>query len=159
MHDEEFFNIKSNQFDNAIFFLERSGLDSPNELQTLQSVYHNAVLYYVKNNNFSKARFYASKSGKSDLTKYIDEREAFDFYEKGSLDKARQAFQRLGNQQMVKAVYSKQYNVLYSRVAGLSNLATMRSHKSDYRKMLELAQKMEDPKLTQDLRRILDQLQ
>lgn len=151
-------SLKSQQFDTAVFFLEKAGLDSADEIQTLQTVYHNAVLYHVKQHSFSKARSYAGKSSEADLRKYVDEREALYLYEKGSLVRARELFERAGNRQMVKACYAKEYNALQSRVAGLKDLATMRSHRGDYQKMLGLAVKMEDQALADNLRRIIGQL-
>lgn len=151
-------SLKAKQFETAVFFLQKAGLDSPDEVQTLQTVYHNAVLYYVKEHSFSKARNYAGKSSETDLRKYVDEREAQYFYEQGSLAKARQLFERAGNRQMIKACYAKEYNALQSRVAGLRDLTTMRAHKSDYQKMLDLAVKMEDQALAENLRRVIGQL-
>jgi hypothetical protein len=150
--------MKDNDFDTAVFFLEKTGLGSQEEQKFLADIFHNAVIYQVKQRNYSKARFYAAKSSESDLKKYIDENEALHLFESGSLNRARELFQQAGNQQMVKACYGKEYNQIQARVAGLKDLATMRSHRSDYQKMLELAGKMEDSALAEKLRNLLSQL-
>ncbi len=150
--------LKDNDFETAIFFLEKSGLTSEEERRFLADIFHNAVVYHVKLKNFQKARFYASKSTETDLTNYIDEAEGYDLFQKGSLSRARELFQKTGNQQMIKACYGKEYNNIQSRVAGLNNLAVMQSHRSDYQKMLELAQKMDDQALAAKLRDLLNQL-
>lgn len=150
--------LKSDDFETAAFFLEKSGLDTPADQDFLKSIYHNAVIYYVKAGSFSKARFYASKSMDSELGKYIDEKEAFYYYDHDSYERARELFQRTGNSQMVKATYAKEYNKVQARVAGLKDLAMMKSHRSDYQKMLDLALKMEDHALAEDIRHILNQL-
>ena len=151
-------SLKALEFDNAIFFLEKAGLTTPDEVQILQTVYHNAVLYHVKNKSFQKARSYAGKSSETELQRYIDEQEAVYCYEHDNLGKARELFAKIGNEQMVKACYSKEYNTLQSKVAGLRELASMRAHKSDYRKMLDLAHKMGDQGLVDNLQKLLGQL-
>lgn len=150
--------LKSNDFDNAAFFLEKSGIHTEEDRKLLTSIYHNATVYHVKKHNFRKARYYNSKSPDNDLSKYIDEQQAIHLFEKGSFDNARELFYKAGNMKMVKACYARQYNKIQSRVAGLRNPVAMKSHKSDYRKMLELAQKMDDQSLIENLRSILNQL-
>lgn len=151
-------SLKAQEFDTAIFFLEKAGLNTPDEVQILQTVYHNAVIYHVKNKSFRKARSYAGKAKGPDLQRYIDEQEAAYNYEHGYLDKARELFAKVGNENMVKACYAKSYNALQSKVAGLKDLATMKAHKSDYRKMLDLAHKMQDQSLVDSLQKLLNQL-
>lgn len=150
--------MKNNNFSSAEFFLQKAGIDSIEDRQVLQSVYHNAVVYFVKSNTFRKARFFAGKSNQEDLRKFVDEKEAFYYFDHNQLDKARELFSRMGNNQMVKASYGKEYNKVQARVAGLKDLPTMKAHRSDYQKMLDLAQKMEDYSLAEQLRKILNQL-
>lgn len=150
--------LKSNDFDNAAFFLEKSGVHTQEDHKLLASIYHNAVVYNVKRHNYRKARYYDLKSSDSDLGKYIDEQEGIYLFEKGSFDAARELFYKAGNMKMVKACYARQYNKIQSRVAGLRDPIAMKSHKSDYRKMLELARKMEDQALIENLKNILNQL-
>jgi len=151
-------SLKEDDFETALFFLKTAGIDTEEDRKFQANILHNAVIYHAKKHDFSKARYYAEKSGETDLKKYVDEREAFDLYEKNSLSKARELFAKAGNQQMVKACYAKEYNQIQSRVAGLKQLSVMKSHKDDYRKMLDLAQKMEDHSLAENVRNILKQL-
>jgi len=116
------------------------------------------VVYYVKSNNFSKSRYYAGKSHESELKKYVDEREAYHYYEGGSWSRARDLFSAAGNSEMVRATYGKEYNQVQARVAGIRDIATMKSHRSDYEKMLDLAYKMNDQGLIDNLHNVLKQL-
>ena len=132
--------------------------DSEEDRIFLQNIYHNAVVYHVKEKKFPKARFYLGKSNENDLRKYVDEQEGAYEYDNGSLNKARELFKQAGNMQMVKATYAKEYNQLQSRVSGIKDLSTMRAHRYDYEKMLDLARKMEDSTLIENLNELLKQL-
>jgi hypothetical protein len=151
-------SLKSDDFETAVFFLEKAGIETPDDQDFLKSIYHNAVLYYVKAGAFSKARYYSSKSSDSELAKYIDEKEGFYYFDHDSYERARELFQRSGNSQMVKATYGKEYNRVQARVAGLKDITMMKSHRSDYQKLLDLATKMEDSALADNIRHILNQL-
>lgn len=151
-------SMKGEDFETAEFFLEKAGKNDEEGRQLMGSIYHNAVVYYVKVNNFSKARYFAGKSGEGDLKKYIDEREGSYYYEHGSLARARELFRAAGNSGMVKATYGKEYNQVQARVAGIRDLSAMKSHRSDYEKMLDLAYKMNDQSLIDNLHNVLKQL-
>jgi hypothetical protein len=151
-------SMKSEDFETAEFFMEKSGKNDAEGRQLMESIYHNAVVYYVKTHNFSKARYFAGKSGEGELKKYVDEREGSYYYEQGSLARARELFSAAGNSEMVKATYGKEYNQVQARVKGINDLATMKSHRSDYEKMLDLAYKMNDQGLIDNLHNVLKQL-
>lgn len=150
--------MKQEDFETAEFFLNKSGRADPEERELHQAIYHNATIYFVKRNNFQKARYYAEKSSEPEMKKYVEEKEAFYYFERDSLDKARQLFQNSGNTEMVKATYAKEYNKVQARVAGLRDISTMKAHKSDYQKMLELAHRMEDQSLIDNLNNVLRDL-
>ena len=151
-------SMQKNDFSTAEFFLQKAGVNDPESEQLLQSIYHNAVVYFVKAGSYGQARFYAGKSSETELRKYVDEKEAFYCFEQNQLERARDLFGQVGNTQMVKACYGKEYNQVQARVAGIRDLATMRAHRWDYQKMLDLAQKMEDYALAENVRNILNQL-
>lgn len=144
--------MQGNDFETALFFAEQAA----NDLKP--AILHNAVIYYVKAHNFGRARFFLSKGADGELLKYINEQEAFYNFEKDNLTRARELFQMTGNHEMIKACYAKEYNQLQKKVAGLKDLPTMRSYKSVYRQMLDLAHKMEDSQLAANLQDILKQL-
>ncbi len=150
--------LKEKDFETALFFVERAGIDTDEDRKLRTAILNNAVIYHSKEHNYKKARFYAEKSGDAELKKYVDEHEAIDLYNKDSLSKARELFAKIGNEKMVKACYAKEYNKIQSRVAGLRELSVMRTHKGDYRKMLDLAQKMGDESLAENVKNILKQL-
>lgn len=150
--------MQNSDFPMAEFFLQKAGVDDAQSQGILQSIYHNAVVYYVKAGSYAKARLYAGKSSEGELRKYVDEKEAFSCYESGQLERARELFGLAGNSQMIKACYGKEYNQVQARVAGVRDLETMKSHRWDYEKMLELAVKMEDAGLAEKVRGILSQL-
>lgn len=151
-------SLEQDDFDTALFFLKTAGIDTEEDRKFEANILHNAVVHHARKHDFRKARFYAEKSGESDLKRYIDEQEAFDLYRKNSLSRARELFSRAGNQQMVKSCYAKEYNQIQSRVAGLKTVSAMRPHRGDFNKMLDLARKMGDPGLEENVRNILNQL-
>jgi len=151
-------SLKQDDFETALFFVKTAGIDTEDDRKFEANIVHNAVIYYVKKHDFKKARFFAEKSKEEDLIKYVDEQEGMDLYNKGSLSAARELFQKAGNQQMIKATYAKEYNQIQSSLAGLRLISEMKPHKNEYRKMLELAQKMDDQTLAENIRNILKQL-
>jgi len=151
--------LNSGDFEMALFFAEKSGGGADPKIAALmETILHNAVVHHVKARNFGKARYYLGKSREDGLNRYVDENEAYYYFEQDSLDRAREIFERTGNRQMVKACWGKEYNKIQSRVAGIKDIATMKSHLWDYRKMLELARKMEDDALVRNLQDVLKQL-
>lgn len=81
-----------------------------------------------------------------------------DVLRNNDFENAREFFRKAGDSEMIKATYGKEYNLVQARVAGLKDLALMKTHRSDYQKMLDLARKMEDSTLADNLRKILNQL-
>lgn len=150
--------LKDDDFETALFFVKTAGITTEEDRKFEANILHNAVIFYGKKRNFNKARYYSGKSGDSELKRYVDEQEGMNEYHNDSLSKARELFTKAGNQQMVRACYAKEYNQIQSRVAGLRQLDVMRTHKGDYRKMLDLAQKIGDQALVENVRNILKQL-
>jgi hypothetical protein len=88
----------------------------------------------------------------------VDENEGFYLFDNGDTDRARIIFERIGNRQMVKACYAREYNRIQARVAGLNFISQMKARRGDYEKMLSLARKMEDDALVKNLTDLLKQL-
>ncbi len=142
--------LNKNDFKNAEFYFGKT-----KNHKALQSVYRNAALYYAEHKNFRSAKYYVNKSSSAEIKKFVQEKEAFYYFDKGSIDRARVMFAAIGNKQMVKACYGKEYNKIQARVSGITLLSEMRKHKSDYRKMLQLAKHMDDSRLVENLQGIL----
>jgi hypothetical protein len=159
--------LNANDFESAKFFAEKAnaagtavamGAPDPEIGQLLETIFHNAIVYYVKARDFTKARYYLGQSRDDDMRKYVEESEAYHYFDHGSLSRAREIFERTGNRKMVKACYAKEYNAVQSRVAGLTQISVMKTHRYDYEKMLDLARKMEDDALVRNLQDVLRQL-
>lgn len=150
--------MKQDDYETALFFLKTAGINSPEDQQLRASILHNAILHHAKKGDFTKARYYLDASQDPELKTFVDESEAAHHFNNGNLQKARDLYQKTGNHQMIKATYGREYNLVQARVAGLRDLATMRGHRSDYQKMLDLAVKMEDSALADNVRGILKQL-
>lgn len=150
--------LNNNQFETAEFYVLKAGIKNVEDSQLLQNIYHNAVIYYVDNKNFNKARFFAGKKADLELKKYINEKEGYYYFDNGQLNKAKEIFYKLGNQQMLKAIYGREFNQIQKRVSGLKDLAKMKVYKNDYRKMRDLAVKLGDDNLVNQLDNILKQL-
>ena len=104
-------------------------LSKTSEKKDLATVYRNACIHYLDKKNFSKARYYASKSGDNDLKKVIDQTEN-----------------------------AQRYNYLAKKVSGVKTLAEAKRHKSAYREMLSLAQKMGNHELEKSVRETLSKI-
>ncbi len=150
--------LNNNQFETAEFYILKVGIKDEENKHFLQNIYHNAVIYYVNNKNFNKARFFADKKADIELKKYVDEKEGFYYFENNQLSRAKEIFYRVGNQQMLKAIYGREFNQIQNKVSGLKDLAKMKAYKNDYRKMRDLAVKMGDDNLVSQLDNILRQL-
>jgi hypothetical protein len=145
--------LRNDDFQTAEFFFGKTG-----DFKALESVYHNAVIYYVNKYNFSRAKYYLSKNNQPELQKYVKEKEGYYYFDRGQTARARQIFAEMGNQQMVKACYAREYNQLQKQVAGLKTIEQLKRYKSVYQKMLELGRKMEDQQIVEQLQKLLKQL-
>jgi len=145
--------MKANNFSSAVFYLSKT-----DDRELVDMAYRNAAIYYMKSNNFSKARHYASKSRDKNLIKTIQHNEGVYYYKKDKLDKAYGIFSDLGDEKMKKACLGKKYNKLAKKVSGVKTLEDAKKHKSTYRKMLSLAQKMGDLSLADSVRSTLKKL-
>ena len=112
----------------------------------------------MESHDFVRALRNAHKLHDKKFENQIKYQEAAYYYNNDNIGKALKLFQALGEGDMVKACYAKQYNKLMKQVAGDKTLADLKRHKSIYSKMLVLAQKMDDQKLQNNLRKTLSQL-
>lgn len=145
--------LKVNDFKTAIFYISKT-----DDSKLLNSVYKNASIYYLQSNNFERALYYASKSHDSEMTKTIHHNEGVYYFNKNNIDKALEVFTANGDEKMKKACYAKKYNELIKKVAYVKTLDDAKKHKSEYREMLNLAQKMGDNTLASSVRETLSKI-
>jgi hypothetical protein len=157
-HNVAIETMKSGNYEMAIFFAQKAGVNDPSIQKLLNSILRNAIIDNVKGHNFKKARYYYAMNQEEDLKKYLDDQEGMYEFNSGSLTRARELFRKSGNEAMIKACYSREYNEVQKRVAGLNDLSLMKSHRSEYKKLLELAQKMGDSSLENKIRDLLSKL-
>jgi hypothetical protein len=145
--------MKNKDFKTAVFFLGKTG-----DKELLATVYHNAAIYYLKNNNFKRAKYFAKQSSDRKLEKTILHNEGVYYYKRDNTSKALKIFTTLGDDEMKKACYSKEYNKLQKKVSSVRTLADVKRYKATYKKMLLLAQKMGDNTLATSLRKTLSEV-
>ena len=145
--------MKSKDFKTAIYYFSLTS-----DKKELSNAYRNASIYYLKAHDFKKARYYASKVGDRDLEKTIKHNEGIYYYQADKISKALQIFRSLNDREMEKACYAKQYNELAKKVSSVKSLADAKRHRSTYRKMLTLAQKMGDSSLASGVRETLGKI-
>ena len=97
-------------------------------------------------------------SGNADLIKSVKYNEGVYYFNSDNIDRALEIFTSTGDEKMKKACYGKQYNKLVKEVSNDRTLDDIKRHKSTYKKMLDLAQKMEDEGLAQNVRDSLSQI-
>lgn len=145
--------VLAKNFDSAIFFYEKAG-----DKEMVKQVYRAAAIHYMEKHDFKRANQNAVKLNDSEFEKKIRYQEGAHYYNLDSLDRALKIFKSLGENEMVKACYGKQYNQLVKKVSGDKTLADLKRHKSVYKKLLDLAVKMGDENLQSGLRKTLSQL-
>ncbi|MBL4695104.1 hypothetical protein JKY72_07095 [Candidatus Gracilibacteria bacterium] len=145
--------MKEQNFDSAIFYFESAG-----DAEGLKSVYRNAAVYNLDQHNSKSAKFYADKTRDAELLKSVRHQEGYFYYKKGNYDRALEIFSSLGDSEMKKACYSKQYNLLVKKVAGVKTLKQAKNRRSVYKAMLLLAQKMGDSQLERSVRKTLSEI-
>ena len=145
-------SMQANDFKTAVFYASKGS-----DRQFENTINNNAAIYYMKKNNFSKAYLYASKVDRK-LAKQIKYNEGIYYYKNNQIDSALKIFISLGESEMQKACYAKRYNKLQKKVVGLKTLQEIKKYKSTYKKMLDLARKMDDSQLEKNLRDTLSKL-
>lgn len=133
-------------------------LDKINDPRLTETIFHNAVLYHTKNKDFKKAKYFANLSHKQDLLNYVTEQEGWYYFKNNNFSKAISIFSKGSNDEMVKACYARMYNKIQKRVASLKSIEQQKVHKQDYLKMAELAGKMGDYKLQDQIKEIIKKL-
>ncbi|MBU1152237.1 hypothetical protein KJ632_05455 [Patescibacteria group bacterium] len=142
--------IRGKDFETAIFYLQKTG-----DSKVLSDVYKNAAVYYMDQHNFGKASLFAEKSHDADLQKSVKHNEGVYYYNTGKIEQALIIFEGLGETEMKKACYGKQYNKLAAKVKGVKTMEQARKKRTIYKKMDDLARKMGDDGLRNDLKSFL----
>ena len=145
--------MNAHHFETAIFFFSKT-----DDRKLLLSACKNATAYYLDRHDFSKAMFYASKSADRELEKMVRHNEGVYYFNNGNINKALSIFQSLGDLKMIKACYGRQYNELVKEVSTVRTLDDAKKHKSVYKKMLLIAQKMGDSTLERSVRDTLSKI-
>ncbi|MBN1494131.1 hypothetical protein JW911_00125 [Candidatus Peregrinibacteria bacterium] len=104
-------------------------LSKTDDKESLKIAYHNASVYFLNQKNYTKAEFYADKTGN------------FDF-----------------KNEIKKSAAAEEYNNLAKKVANIKTIEQAKQHKYTYQKMLDLAQKIGDESLINNVRDILNKL-
>jgi len=104
-------------------------LSKTDDREALAAAYKNGAIYYSGSGNYSKAELYADKCG--------------DYNFKNDIK---------------KTIASKQYNELAKKVAHVKTTEQAKQYKYIFQKMLELAQKIDDDALINNVRDILSKI-
>lgn len=131
--------------------------------RNLQTAYHNVAVQALQQKDFETAEFFLQKAGgvaalEGDLLQTVYNNAVVHYSDTGAYDKARFFADKAASAELRQFVNGREYNALQTRVAGLRDITSMKSHRGDYEKMLNLAIKMEDSRLAENLRQILKQL-
>ena len=146
-------SARQNDFYTAFFFLQKL-----NNRELKLSVCNQAVRFYVEKGDYSKAKDAADKSQDLDLMNYVKNQQAYAYYKSNDLERAKGIYRELGNDEMLKACYAKEYNSLSQKVSGAKTVEQARAFRYDYQKMRDLAQMMGDSALENEINKIISQL-
>lgn len=146
-------SAEKNDYTTAKFFLNKL-----NNKELEKQIMKNAVIYYTNNKNFKKALYFLSFTSDPELKKYIKQNEGWYYFNNQNYHKALQIYQSIQDKKMVQACYGEMYNQIQKRVANITKIESHRAHKSDYQKMIDLADKMGNYELKSKLKSFLDSL-
>ncbi len=142
--------IKAKNFKTAVFYASKTG-----DSELIKATYQNASVYYANAQSFKKALYFASRSGDREMEKNIRRNEGIHYYKKNNTNKALEIFRSLNDKEMEKACYQKQYNDLVKKVSSVKTLEDAKKQKPNYKKMLELAIKIGNSSLQNNIRETL----
>lgn len=126
--------------------------------KNLMIAYHNLAVEAMKTNDFSSAKFFAGEAKDADLLRSIKHNEGIYFYKSGGFEYALRIFEELGDSDMKKACYGGMFNKLQSTVSVVKTHLQAVQYRSTYVKMRDLARKMGDSHLEQELNKVLKDL-
>lgn len=121
----------------------------------LKIAYKNLSISSMKSGNFSSALFFAEKLNDFDFLKSVKRSYAVSLYDKGDFEHSLKVFQELNDENGIKASLSGAYNLLANKVKNVKTQKDFQQNKHNYRKMLEIARKLNDQNLIENLNRIL----
>jgi len=104
-------------------------LSKTDDNESLKIAYRNAAIYFLNQKNYSKAEYYADKNGDYEFKNEIK-----------------------------KSAASDEYNILAKKVANVKTIEEAKQHKYTYQRMLELAQKIGDESLENNVRDTLNKI-
>lgn len=128
--------------------------------KNLNIAYQNLAIAAMNANDFETAVFYFEKAGDRSNMRIAKRNAAIYYLKNKNYSKAKYYAERdrelLG--QIEHAEYVVEYNRLVKKVSSVKTVDDARKHKSDFNKMLHLAQKMGDSELEKSVRKSLEQI-
>lgn len=121
----------------------------------LKVAYRNLAISSMQNGNFSSATFFAEKLADSELLRVVKRNFAVNLYEKKKYEKSLKIFEEVGDDKGQKACLSAIYNDLAKKVSGVKTRESFKSKKHIYLKMLQIAKKLGDNNLVDNLNNVL----
>lgn len=121
----------------------------------LKIAYKNLAISSMKSGNFSSAIFFAQKLMDNDFLRTVKRNFAVSLFDKSQFEKSLKIFEEIGDDKGRNACLSGMYNQLAKKVSGVRSQSEFRAKKHIYLKMLDIAKRLGDNRLIDNLNKIL----
>lgn len=139
--------ISQHNYDSAIIFAKQS-----NNIENLNLVGHNGVIYYLSKHNFSKARHLAKYTkNNAELIKHSYRSEGEYYFSKKNYDASIKAFNQIDDQKAVRACYEALFIKEQSRLPKNLNAENIKNSKNTINKMKLYASKSNNKSLIENV--------
>jgi len=126
--------------------------------ENLKIAYKNLVLRSIKILDFEAAAYYSKKLDDNEIYRDVKIQEGLYYLSRKNFEKAIEIFAFIKDKQLVKSVYASHYNMLIEKVSGVKTIAEAKNFKYIYQKLADIAKKMEDHELYENIKKTLNQL-
>lgn len=143
--------LEHNRYSVALKYAQQS-----QSKQLVETVGYNGAVYHMKSGQFSQARKFAGYTKDSvSLGRTISHNEGVHYYQAQKYHEAIKAFQRIGNNDMVKKCYEALYIKEQKLISGATTVDMLKAHSATIHRMKDYAQKSGNSKLISHVSKLL----
>ncbi len=121
--------------------------------KNLEYAYHNLAISTMKEKNFKSALFYSSKLKDKSLYSNIKRNYAINLYERKSYEKALKISKEIRDLELERACLGAMFNELRKKVENVKTISDVKLNRKTYNKMYDLALKMGDRTLADQIKK------
>lgn len=146
--------LEQKKFKSALSYAQQA-----QDNQLVELVGNNGAVHFLNKNQFASARTYAAYTKRSsELGKTISHNEGVFYYKAGKFHEAIKAFQRKGDNDMVKRSYEALFFREQKKLSGAKTVDQLKAHKATIYRMRDYAQKSSNTELTKHVSELMKHL-